>query len=104
MKLTDKQKKQIVSVLMPLNPYKIIIFGSYAYGNPTEDSDLDICVVERDYDNKWKDKRKIDELLDFLKISKDILNPKIDEYEFYKKEYCSVYKDIEDRGEVLWSS
>ena len=97
-------KKQIVEKLKPLNPEKIILFGSYAYGTPHEDSDLDICVVEKDYINKWEDKRKIDDLLDFIKISKDILNPRLDEYNFYKKEFGSVYKDIEERGLVLWSS
>lgn len=28
-----------------LDPVKIILFGSYAYGNPTLNSDLDIMVV-----------------------------------------------------------
>lgn len=27
------------------HPEKIILFGSYAYGNPSEDSDLDLLVV-----------------------------------------------------------
>jgi len=27
------------------HPRKIILFGSYAYGNPTEDSDVDLLVV-----------------------------------------------------------
>jgi predicted nucleotidyltransferase len=27
------------------SPQKIILFGSYAYGKPTEDSDVDILVV-----------------------------------------------------------
>ena len=31
---------------MPVSPIKIILFGSYAYGNLTEDSDLDVLVVE----------------------------------------------------------
>ena len=29
------------------NPEKIILFGSYAYGSPTEDSDVDLLVVMR---------------------------------------------------------
>ena len=28
-----------------LHPEKIILFGSYAYGNPTPDSDVDLLVV-----------------------------------------------------------
>ena len=100
----EKLKKEIVEKLKPLNPEKVILFGSFAYGTPTKDSDLDICVVERDYKNKWEEKRKIREALKDIKLSKDILNPKLDEYEFYKNEYGSVYKDIEDKGMVLWSS
>ncbi len=37
--LTPLIKQQIVQNLMPLNPEKIILFGSYAYGKPNEDSD-----------------------------------------------------------------
>jgi len=34
--------EQIVRVA---DPQKIILFGSYAYGKPTEDSDIDLLVV-----------------------------------------------------------
>ena len=98
-----KIKKQIVDALKPLNPEKIILFGSYAYGNPTEDSDLDICVVEKSYESKMEEKAKIRKLLTGIKRSKDILVPYLEEYEFYKKECGSVYKDVEDLGDVLWS-
>ena len=74
MKLTDDIKKQIVTKLKPLNPLKIIIFGSYAYGNPTKDSDLDICVVEKNYKNRFQEKQKIRELLKDIDLPKDILN------------------------------
>ena len=102
-KITQKLKEKIVKALEPINAKKIILFGSYAYGTPNEDSDLDICVVEENYTNKWEEKNKIRKYLNFLDMSIDILNPKIDEYEFYKNECGSVYKDIEDRGVVLWS-
>ena len=33
---------------------KVYLFGSYAYGEPNEDSDIDICVIiSNDYDD-WK--------------------------------------------------
>ena len=38
----EKIKLDIVEKLKPLNPYKIILFGSYAYGSPTKDSDIDL--------------------------------------------------------------
>jgi len=99
----ESLKSEIVDRLQVLDPYKIIIFGSYATGNATQESDLDICVVEKDYVDKYEEKAKIDALLDFISLPKDILNPKLEEYEFYKNEFGSVYKDIEDKGLVLWS-
>jgi predicted nucleotidyltransferase len=32
-------------VARQFKPQKIILFGSYAYGHPTEDSDVDILVI-----------------------------------------------------------
>ncbi len=40
--------QEIVSQLKTINPYLIILFGSYAYGTPHEDSDIDILVVTND--------------------------------------------------------
>ena len=98
----DQVKKEIVEILRPLEPAKIILFGSYAYGTPTEDSDLDICIVENDYLNRWEEKLKMDKLLNNIRIGKDILVPKLEEYEFYKNEINSVYYEIDKKGEVLW--
>ena len=73
----DELYLKIVKALKPLNPVKIIIFGSYAYGKPNENSDLDICVVEKDYTNKWEEKKKIRTALKDIPLPKDILNPKV---------------------------
>jgi len=32
-------------IAQQFNPYKIILFGSYAYGKPTADSDVDMLVI-----------------------------------------------------------
>jgi len=97
-------KKEIVDRLKPLNPEKIILFESYAYGNLTKDSDLDICVVEKNYKNRFQEKQKIREFLKDIDLPKDILNPTLEEYEFYKNEFGSVYKDIEEKRVALWKN
>lgn len=40
------------------NPRKIILFGSYARGNPTEDSDIDLLIIKET--NKRRDERFVD--------------------------------------------
>ena len=38
----------IIEKLIQTKPEKIILFGSYAYGDPSDDSDVDILVVTGD--------------------------------------------------------
>lgn len=47
-------------------PLKIILFGSYAYGNPKEDSDIDLLIL------KNTDKRRVDR---FVWVKRIIYNP-----------------------------
>jgi predicted nucleotidyltransferase len=47
---------------------KIYLFGSYAYGNPNEDSDIDLCVVVND---------DIDRLDTYMKIIGNLTDNKI---------------------------
>jgi predicted nucleotidyltransferase len=51
-----KIEKEIVSKLIPIKPIRIILFGSYAYGNPEKNSDLDICVIIDSPNNKSEKK------------------------------------------------
>jgi len=46
-------------------PLKIILFGSYAYGNPTEDSDIDLLIL------KDTNKRRVDR---FVQVKRIIYN------------------------------
>jgi predicted nucleotidyltransferase len=36
-----------MAISRAVHPEKIILFGSYAYGKPTEDSDVDFLVIHR---------------------------------------------------------
>ena len=58
---------------------KIYLFGSYAYGNPTEESDIDICVIIENNINR-KDV--------FMDISLNLLKNKIIEFDLlvYREE------------------
>ena len=73
-------KPLIIERLKPLDPSKIILFGSYAYGTPTNDSDLDLCIIENNIDSKIKEKAKIRKLLQDIKLPKDIL---VEEEEYF---------------------
>lgn len=69
----DELKSIIIKQLQPLDPEKIILFGSYAHGNPTRDSDIDIYIVTKDdyiphnFDEKMKLRLKAAYMLDSLR-------------------------------------
>ncbi|NOZ91408.1 MAG: nucleotidyltransferase domain-containing protein [Epsilonproteobacteria bacterium] len=57
----EELKAKIVERLKPLNPQKIILFGSYAYGTPHKDSDIDLYVVTNDdfMPQSWREKSRV---------------------------------------------
>lgn len=45
-RISDETIQGVVEdIVKKCKPIKVVLFGSYAYGNPTPDSDLDILVV-----------------------------------------------------------
>ena len=68
--MNQEIKKIILEVVGKLRseyePLKIILFGSYAYGNPTKDSDIDLLIL------KNTDKRRADR---FVEVKRIIYNP-----------------------------
>jgi len=64
--LPEALKHEITSSLQHLNPLKIILFGSYAWGTPTGDSDIDLLVVTEDefLPQNFKEKNHL-----YLKVS-----------------------------------
>ena len=52
--ITSKQIKEVTDIIVEeIQPEKILLFGSYASGNPDKNSDIDIIVVV----NKGLDKK-----------------------------------------------
>jgi len=79
----------------------IYLFGSYAYGNPTSSSDVDIAVI---MDSVESNITKASELWDALRdvdLPKDIIVASKEEFDFYKIEAGSVFRTIAQKGIIL---
>jgi predicted nucleotidyltransferase len=46
-RIADQLEPYLRVIVERLQPEKIILFGSQAYGNPTEHSDIDLLVIRR---------------------------------------------------------
>lgn len=66
------------------DPVEIYLFGSYAWGTPNEDSDLDLLiVVEKSTEKTFKQPFAAYDALFGMGISKDILVYTKEEFEKY---------------------
>lgn len=96
-------KHEIVERLKPLNPDKIILFGSYAYGTPTEDSDIDLFLVKDSSDDTnytVEAKMKLLGLIDKYHLGFDILSAPST---FLNTREDHFYKvDILEKGRVIY--
>jgi len=84
-------------------PDKIILFGSYAYGNPTPESDIDLFIVKDD------DRRRIDRFREVMKLLIDIKGLAIEPIFFTNEELQQRVKleddfilEILNKGKVLY--
>lgn len=71
MKVMQKVNAQVISGLVKrliemYQPEKIILYGSYAYGSPDEDSDIDLLIVKETED------RPIDRRIAVRRLVSDI--------------------------------
>lgn len=94
-KLADKIKE-----ITPAT--KIYLFGSYAYGTPNEDSDIDLCVLTDENRRKLEILREIRRNVGDINYPLDILVYKTDEFnERVNNKYIMESKIYKDGVEIL---
>ena len=62
MKNADVIERMVRKLVEEYRPEKIILFGSYAWGEPDSDSDIDLFII------KDTDKRKLDRMAEVRRI------------------------------------
>lgn len=90
----------IISSLKSINPQKIILFGSYAYGKPNPDSDVDLLVVVNT-DKSFHE--RIQQLRPLLPKNKAIDLIVLTPLEYQKaKGINPLVTEIDSKGRVLY--
>jgi len=96
----DRVTQRLVSAL---KPEQIILFGSYAYGEPREDSDIDLLVIVSESDEpRYRRARKAHRALRGMGIPKDILVMTRAEVEHQGSVSNSLVSQALDQGKVLY--
>ena len=84
--------KAVKRLAANLKPDKIILFGSYAYGNPTPDSDVDLLVIM---------KTRAKEIDRFVAVS-NLLYPREFPVDIIVKTPKEIEAELKRRGNFFW--
>lgn len=102
-KVTKNLIQEIVDrIVKAIDPEKIILFGSYAYGKPGKDSDIDILVIKDSDLARHKRASLLYNALAGLIIPKDILVYTPEEIEEWSEVPQAFITTIMRRGIVIY--
>jgi predicted nucleotidyltransferase len=102
-------EQEIVRRLRPLNPAKVILFGSYAKGTATAESDIDLAVVvpglaaktyAEHLDNLVPASRALRPMRKTYPM--DVIVYTTGDYEYLKKQRDPFWREVESTGRVLY--
>ena len=99
--IIEEVKSRLIETYDPLEIY---IFGSYAWGTPDEESDLDLLIVIDETDqNRYKLLTKGHRVLIDLDISKDILIYTKNEFEERAENLSTLGYQIKHKGKKIYA-
>ncbi len=95
--------KAIERLKAEFQPEEIYLFGSHAWGTPTEDSDVDLMVIVRDSSEKAiRRMQRAHQCLIGLGFSKDVLVPTRAQVDRYKHLRASLFHQVLVNGRKLY--
>jgi len=98
----DKIDQAARKIAAQINPEKIILFGSFAYGQPTPDSDVDLLVIVKGKINSRARAQQISEILYPRPFPADILVRTPDEVKESLLHGDCFMKEVFSKGKILY--
>ena len=100
--VADELPAAVQRIAQALQPEKIILFGSYAYGTPTPDSDVDLLLIMKTMASQVERSLAVARLLRPRVFPVDILVRTPDEIERALRSGDFFIQEILSRGRVLY--
>jgi uncharacterized protein len=96
-------EKAVERLKAEFQPEEIYLFGSHAWGTPTDDSDIDLMVIVRDSGEKSiRRMQRAHRCLAGLGFSKDVLVPTRAQVDRYKHLRASLFHQVLDKGRKIY--
>lgn len=102
--VSENEIKQIVSqIAAKFKPQKVVLFGSYAWGQPKNDSDVDLLVVKNDSQKNTREMAiELEKLLFPRLVALDLLVYKPEQLEKRLALNDQFFLKITKQGRVLY--
>ena len=106
--LSESVKNSIINTIRPMGPDKIILFGSFAYGKPESESDIDLLIIKDIPEDKvretrieakkllWQEFRNKNISFDVLVDSENRIKSRIEIGDLF-------YEEIFNKGQVIYA-
>ena len=96
----------VQAIVEEVGPRRIYLFGSYARGNQTADSDVDLLIVEDQKfgpeHTRWSELKRIRKALRSFRIPKDILVYSQDEFATWEDSINHIVAHAVREGRLLY--
>ena len=100
--INDATVNKAVELLRQAAPGStIIVFGSCARGQITEDSDLDVLVVEPAVTSRHEEMARLSDVLRPLRIPVDVLVASKETFEYWADTPNTIYHEVAREGRVF---
>ena len=101
--LLPNMDKAVERLKAEFQPEEIYLFGSHAWGTPTDDSDVDLMVIVRESSEKAiRRMQRAHRCLTGLGFSKDVLVPTRAQVDRYKHLHASLFHQVLAKGRKLY--
>ncbi len=101
-KFEQKLRDVTQKIIKAYNPERIILFGSFAYGEPTEDSDVDLLIIMDSDERPAVRSSRISKLLRPRPFPMDILVRTPQEIQHRRNMSDHFIEEILERGKTLY--
>lgn len=85
------------------NPQAIYLFGSYAWGHPDEDSDLDFLIIVDKIEDRYQALRAGHRALINLAVPKDLIVVTNDEFATRSQNKSQFFYKIKNQGKQVYA-
>jgi uncharacterized protein len=99
-------EEMVRTIVDEVAPRRIYLFGSYARGSQTSDSDIDLLIVEdQEFGpdrNRWSEMKRIRRALRSFRVPKDILVYSRDEFATWENSVNHIVARAAREGKLLY--